>query len=247
VHDVSIPSQKREIFEILKPMITDKRQSNRAMQTEGVMVDVVANFIFNCNPSDGLLKTTDDRRVCPLFCAQQNVGDKERDGMVGDYFPKLVKWLKADGYSIVSELLHTWPIPDEFNPTSDCTEAPVTTSTKRAIEASTGSIEQEVREAIDQGLPGFRGGWVSSIMLDKLLEGLGVARRISRFKRKEMLQNMGYVLHPALHDGRVNNTIYPDGGKPRLFIKMDAPERHLTGAVLVAKAYEDANMEMFKV
>jgi len=247
VHDVSIPSQKREIFEILKPMITDKRQSNRAMQTEGVMVDVVANFIFNCNPSDGLLKTMDDRRICPLFCAQQNVGDKERDGMTGDYFPNLIKWLKADGYAIVSELLHTWPIPDEFNPAAGCTEAPVTTSTQRAIEASSGSIEQEVVEAIQQGLPGFRGGWISSIMLDKLLETLGLARRITRFKRKEMLLSMGYIPHPALPDGRVNNAIGPDNGKPRLFIKMDAPERHLTGAVLVAKAYEDANLELFRV
>jgi len=247
VHDVSIPSQKREIFEILKPMITDKRQSNRAMQTEGVMVDVVANFIFNCNPSDGLLKTMDDRRICPLFCAQQNVGDKERDGMTGEYFPNLIKWLKADGYAIVSELLHTWPIPEEFNPANGCTEAPVTTSTKRAIEASSGSIEQEVMEALQQGLPGFRGGWVSSIMLDKLLETLGLARRITRFKRKEMLLSMGYIPHPGLPDGRVNNAIGPDNGKPRLFIKMDAPERHLTGAVLIAKAYEDANFEAFKV
>lgn len=248
VHDVSIPSQKREIFEILKPMITDKRQSNRAMQAEGVMVDVVANFIFNCNPSDGLLKTMDDRRICPLFCAQQNVGDKERDGMVGDYFPKLVKWLKeGDGYAIVAELLHTFPIPKEFDPVYGCTEAPTTTSTRRAIEASSGTIEQEVREAIEQGLPGFRGGWISSIMLDKLLETLGLARRITRFKRKEMLMSMGYVLHPGLADGRVNNAVYPDSGKPRLFIRFDAPEKTLTGAAVVAKAYEDANFEAFKV
>lgn len=247
VHDVSIPSQKREIFEILKPMITDKRQSNRAMQTEGVMVDVVANFIFNCNPSDGLLKTLDDRRICPLFCAQQNVGDKERDGMTGDYFLNLVAWLKADGYAIVSELLHTWPIPAEFDPMRGCTEAPVTTSTKLAIEASSGTIEQEVKEAIEQGLPGFRGGWISSIMLDKLLESLGLARRITRFKRKEMLQSMGYVPHPGLNDGRVNNPVYPDSGKPRLFIRIDAPEKMLTGAGMVAKAYEDANFETFKI
>lgn len=245
VHDVSIPSQKREIFEILKPMITDKRQSNRAMQTEGVMVDVVANFVFNCNPSDGLLKTLDDRRICPLFCAQQNVGDKERDGMTGDYFQNLIAWLKADGYEIVSELLHTWPIPAEFDPMRGCTEAPVTTSTRRAIEASSGAIEQEVKEAIEQGLPGFRGGWISSIMLDKLLESLGLARRITRFKRKEMLQSMGYVLHPGLHDGRVNNPVYPDTGKPRLFIRIDALEKNLTGAGVVAKAYEDSNFETF--
>lgn len=84
-------------------------------------------------------------------------------------------------------------------------------------------------------------------MLDKLLETLGLARRITRFKRKEMLLSMGYIPHPGLPDGRVNNAIGPDNGKPRLFIKMDSPERYLTGAVLVAKAYEDSNLEVFRV
>jgi hypothetical protein len=41
--------------------------------------------------------------------------------MTGDYFPRLYAWLEADGFAIVSELLHTYPIPDEFNPATGCT------------------------------------------------------------------------------------------------------------------------------
>jgi hypothetical protein len=52
---------------------------------------------------------------------------------------------------------------------------------------------------------------------------------------------MGYEWHPALPDGRVNNLVLPDGGKPRLFVHKDSPARHVQGAAEAAKAYEQAN------
>lgn len=133
------------------------------------------------------------------------------------------------------------PIPDEFNPATHCQRAPVTTSTAIAIASSMGGVEQEVAEAIAQGTPGFCGGWISSIQLDRLLERLGVARRVTHSKRKEMLQEMGYIYHPALVDGRVNNQVLPDNGKPRLFVHKDSQARHIAGAAEAAKAYEQAN------
>ena len=88
-------------------------------------------------------KTQNDRRICTLFSAQQQAADLARDGMVGDYFPSLYNWLRADGYAIVSELLHTFPIPNEYNPATGCQRAPVTSSTAEAIKGSTGGIERE--------------------------------------------------------------------------------------------------------
>lgn len=249
VHDVFVPNQKRELFEILKPMISDKRLAKRAMHSDQVMQDVVANFIFNCNPKDGLIKTNNDRRIAPLFCAQQNEDDLAKYGMDGHYFRRLIDWLeKEDGYAITSELLHTWPIPARFDPTKEAMRAPITSSTKDAIDASMGGIEQEILEAIAQGMPGFCGGWISSIMLDRLLEKLGVARRVTHYKRKEMLSAMGYEYHPALHDGRVNNVVLPDQSKPRLFIKKDAAARYIATAAEVGRSYESANNSIvFKV
>ncbi len=241
VEDVFVSNNKQEVFEILKPMITGERLAKRAMQADQVMTNVVANFMFNSNHKDGLRKTKNDRRICTLFSAQQKVEDIARDGMDGDYFPRLWDWLRAEGFAIVTELLMTFPIPAEFNPAGDCQRAPVTTATAAAIQASAGGIEQEIEEAVAQSLPGFCGGWVSSIQLERLLEKLGAARRITHSKRKELLQDMGYELHPGLHDGRVNNTVLPDGGKPRLFILKTSPARHIQGAAEIAKAYETAN------
>ena len=242
VEDIYVPDQKREIIEELKPMIT----GGDGLEIEGkgvdqISADVCGNFMFNSNHKDAVRKTQNDRRICILFCAQQQAEDLKRDGMDGEYFPKLYDWLRADGYAIVSELLHTFPIPDEYNPATKCQRAPVTTSTSLAIAASTGGVEQEVHEAIAQGLPGFCGGWISSIQLDRLLERLGVARRVTHSKRKEMLEVLGYSYHPALVEGRVNNLVLPDGGKPRLFVHKDSQARAIQGAAEAAKAYEQAN------
>jgi hypothetical protein len=242
VEDIYVPDQKREIIEELKPMIT----GGDGLEIEGkgvdqISADVCGNFMFNSNHKDAVRKTQNDRRFCVLFSGQQQSEDLKRDGMDGEYFPKLYDWLRADGYAIVSDLLHTFPIPDEYNPATHCQRAPVTTSTAAAISASTGGVEQELQEAIAQGLPGFCGGWISSIQLDRLLEKLGVARRVTHSKRKEMLEALGYAYHPALVEGRVNNLVLPDGGKPRLFVKNDSPARAITGAAEAAKAYEQAN------
>jgi hypothetical protein len=242
VEDIFVPDHKREIIEELKPMIT----GGDGLEIEGkgvdqISADICGNFMFNSNHKDAVLKTNRDRRFCVLFSAQQEAEDLARDGMDGDYFPRLYDWLRADGYAIVSELLYTFPIPDEFNPATGCQRAPVTTSTAAAISASAGGAEQEIAEAVAQGLPGFCDGWISSIQLDRLLERLGIARRITHSKRKEMLERLGYAYHPALVDGRVNNLVLPDSGKPRLFILKTAPARAIQGAAEAAKAYEQAN------
>lgn len=242
VEDIYVPDSRLEVIEELKPMITGG--DGLEIESKGVdqiSADVCGNFMLNSNHKDAVRKTRNDRRICNLFSAQQEVDDLTRDGMVGGYFPRLYDWLKAEGYAIVSELLHTWPIPDEFNPATSCQRAPTTTSTASAIAATTGGIEQEIHEAIAQGLPGFCGGWVSSIQLDRLLERLGAARRVTHAKRREMLQDMGYITHPALVDGRVNNLVLPDGGKPRLFVYKGSPAQWIAGSGEAAKAYEQAN------
>lgn len=249
VEDIYVPGERAEIIEILKPMITggDGLEIERK-GVDQISSDICGNFIFNSNHKDAVRKGMNDRRFCMIFTAQQSKEDLVRDGMTGAYFPDLYDWLREEGYEIMAELLHTLPIPDEFNPATKCQYAPETRSTKAAIDASMGGIEQEIIEAIEQGLPGFCGGWVSSIMLDRLLEKLGLARRITHYKRKEMLYSMGYEYHPALHDGRVNNIVLPDNSKPRLFIKKDSAARNIATAADAGRAYEkDNNLVSFMV
>lgn len=242
VEDIYVPDARREILEELKPMITGGDGLEiEAKGVDQVSTDICGNFMFNSNHKGAVIKTGDDRRFCMLFSAQQQFEDLAHDGMQGDYFPSLYEWLKADGYAIVSEFLWTYRIADELNPAAGCQRAPFTSTTDAAIEAGVGNIEQEIQEAIAQGLPGFAGGFVSSICLERLLEKLGLARKISHYRRKEILEGLGYIYHPALMDGRVNNPVIPDGGKPRLFVLKNSLLTQLKYGAEIAKAYEAAN------
>jgi hypothetical protein len=234
-------SENVDVIEELKPMIT----GGDGIEIEGKGIDQVSreicgNFWFNSNHKNALRKTRNDRRFCILYCAQQTVEDLARDGMGDAYMTGLYDWLKGGGYAAVTYLLKNFPIPDEFNPATKCQRAPTTSSTNEAIEQSLGAAEQEVAEAIEQGNAGFAGGWVSSIALDRLLDRIGKGRSVPLNRRREMMRALGYDWHPSLPGGRVNNSLLPDGGKPRLYVRAGHPALALTGAGDIARAYTAA-------
>jgi hypothetical protein len=240
VEDVYVPDHKKEIIEVLKPMITNNRLACRDMGVGQVMRDVTANFLLNSNHKDAIRKTQTDRRFAVFFTAQQSPEDFVRDDMTGSYFPELYAWLRGGGYAIVATYLDSYPIPDELNPAGACHRAPPTSSTAEAIEASMGGVEQEVLEAVEAGRTGFRGGWISSIHLDTLLKNLRMDRAIPHNKRRELLRQIGYEPHPAMKDGRANNVVLTDNGKPRLFAKVGCEAAQVSPAAAAVKAYEAA-------
>ena len=238
VEDIYVPSNKLEMIETLKPMITNKRLARRAMNTDQAMHDICCNFMFNSNHKDGIKDATKDRRYCVFFSAQQEKIDLIRDGMTGDYFSKLYDWLDHDqGYAKVAHHLENFAIPDEFNPTMACQTAPDTTSTAEATNISMGGVEQEILEAVEEGRTGFAGGWVSSFALDKLIDNMRKGGQIPRNKRRDLMKTIGYDYHPHLKGGRVNNVIMIDNGKPRLYIKHGHIHANLAGGAEIARHY----------
>jgi hypothetical protein len=244
VEDVYVADHKKEVIEVLKPMITNNKLAKRAMQQSQVTADMCANFMLNSNHKDAIRKTHGDRRFAMFYTAQQTADDLVRDGMDGDYFPELYNWLNNGGYAIINEFLSTYSIPEELNPAGKCHRAPETSSTREAITSSLGGVEQDIIEAIEEGRPGFAGGWVSSVALDKLLQHTRSAAKISHNKRREILRQLGYDWHPALADGRVNNPIaLDDHKKPRLYIRKGHISAEIATASDAAKAYIDAQSD----
>lgn len=213
-------SDRREVLDALKPLITNPRIEIQGKGVDQITGDNRANFMMCSNHKDAILKTKNDRRFCVFYTAHQTAADIERDGMGGMYFPKLYKWLRDGGYAIVTDYLARYTIPAELNPAGNCHRAPVTSSTSEAILTSLGGIEQEVLEAIDEGKYGFGYPWISSDAFKRLLEVRRDTKRIPPNKRRELLQGLGYDWHPALKKGRVNSPI-PNEGRPHLFIKQD--------------------------
>lgn len=237
-----------EMIESLRNLITEETQT---IEPKGVDADshrVFVNFMFTMNDKRAMKKTRNDRRLAMFYTAQQCESDIARDGMDGDYMPNLYDWAKGQhaykhlgagyGFAVITHYLQNYQIPDEFNPIGAAHRAPRTSAFDEAISSSLGPREQEVQEAIDSGAVGFRGGWVSSHYALELLKQTDKRIRVGGLD--DVLGNLGYVRHPGLKDGRVNNMVQPDGARSVLYVakgRMDLLE--LSGAD-AAKGYTDA-------
>jgi hypothetical protein len=242
IEDIYAPGGRMEILEALKPMITNG--DGIGIQAKGADQEtarVCANFIINSNHTDAILKTANDRRFAVFFTGQQRWEDLARDGMHGYYFPKLYSWLNADGYAIVHNYLAEYAIPSAFNPAQDCQRAPATSSHDAAIAASMGPLGQEVLDWIDEGRPGFAGGWVSRTLLSKILAGQHSRATCNSVRRT--LTELGYEWHPALDGGRTHRPVNPDGTKAELWVRRGTLAARLESPALVAKNYQECQRE----
>jgi hypothetical protein len=182
---------RMEVMNDLKTSITQERIEVRGMAKEKRMEKNIANFWFNTNFKDAIIKTATDRRYCVFYTPQQEDGDLEAWGLTNAYFRELVDWMDRGGRAHVAWFLEHMPLDPEFDPAQLAMRAPVTTSTQEAIEINRGPYAQLLLEAIESGRYGFRGGYVSSIQAMKVIEESG-ARRVSGQKVSAALASLGY-------------------------------------------------------
>lgn len=248
VEDLKISENQAGLWEALKPMITGKQLTITPKGVDGVTRRVCFNFILNSNYRDALRKTKNDRRICPFYCPQQHEYDLARWGMTEEYFARLFGWAwDHGGAAHILDFLATYPIPAHLNPAVGAHRAPITSSTDDAIRSGRGAAEQEIAEAIEERRPGFRDGWIASTAVDQLLQELGKARAIPREKRRELIEAMGYRLHPELPDGRPVDAIQDQGrdSRPRLYVTRDGHQsegRNLSPKQIAAM-YQDSQKQ----
>ena len=240
VEDFYAPGAHHDVIESLKGMMSNPRIEIEPKGGVKTTRNICANFLFNTNYKDAMQKTEGDRRFAPFYTPQQTANDVQRD-MPASYFIRLTEWLKTGGYGRITHYLRGYSIPDELNPAKGCLRAPETSSTGAALLIGRGATGDEILEAIENEQVGFRGGWISSHYLGRLLDDTGMARTLPRNKRREALEGLGYILHPGLPDGRVNNSILPDEAKPVIYIKTGHRDTALKGTA-VSNAYTTAQV-----
>lgn len=224
-------------IETLKWMITDSRVPIQAKGQNQTTGDNRANLFMCTNYKDGISKARSDRRFSVFFTAQQSKEDIVAAGMGGSYFPQLVGWLRGGGYAIVNNYLRGYQIPDALNPATLCVWAPETSCQEEVIRESAGEIGQEIAEAIGEGHPGFKDGWISSMAINRILSGNKIphTRRLA-----EIMDALGYIRHPTLYRGRSTRYIMQEGGKPRLYVKRGHIACNIESASTVMDKYCDA-------
>lgn len=239
-------AHKGEVLEILKPIVSNDRLEIQNKGVDQDMGDNRANGILLTNYKDAVKIDDDERRYCPLFCAQQSKADLARDGMDGDYFPRLYHWLRHEGgLARLNHYLRTFELERELSPALNnggkCHRAPESSSMGDAITATLGRVEQEVLEAVAEGKAGFSNGWISSIELDNLLREKRLDGLVPRIKRPDMLRSLGYVHHPGLHGGRTT-TPTSGGHRPVLYIREGHIAGQVQGGAAITRAYEAAQL-----
>lgn len=241
-------ANRRGFLESFKTTITNDEIQIERKGVDQHMGENRANGMMATNHDDGVPVTTDNRRYSIFYTRQQSRDDIIRDGMTGSYFPDMYDWLNGEGrwapmgdnygYAICNEYLSTFQIPDEFNPATLCQVAPKTSSSQSAITNSLGEAEQSVLEMVKQGQVGFKGDWISSMALEKLMSH-NTKSYIPRNRRRTALLKMGYHWHPGLKEGRMDrSSIVDGGGRPALFIKIGSPHEKLTSPEEICRAYQ---------
>lgn len=248
IEEIYVGPHRREFLDSFKATVTNDRVPSERKGGDQTTGDNRINGMLFTNHKEAVPVNVDSRRYSIFYTAQQSFADILEAGMGGDYFPDLYDWLYGRrkyeqlgpnyGMAVVNDMLATYPLQAEFDPAQLCVRAPATTSTSLALRMSLGKAEQEILEAVEEGRPGFAGGWISSIALARLLDQ--VRANVPHTKRRAMLQAIGYDYHPGLIDGRVNNTVAPDNGKPRLFVTLGHLSCNLTDPSAIAKAYTAA-------
>jgi hypothetical protein len=227
-------------WEKLKTMITEPRQEIEQKGVDQITREVCFNMVFNSNHKDGIRKTKEDRRICPLFAAQQTTADLERDGMDEQYFIRLFDWFEAGGKENILHYLRTFDIPAKYNFAKEARRAPKTTSTDEAIAAGLGSVEQDILEAIKSGKAGFKGGWISSDALNIMLSQTPRGKFMNPSTRAKALETLGYIKHPGLTDDGRLTTALADGTRPRLWVRDDHTSLGVTEGRLLMNLYVQA-------
>ena len=246
VDDVRISDP--EMYDRIKPLLTEKTQSIEGKGVDQSARRVFANFMFSMNDKRGLPKSQSERRFAVFFTAQQHKDDLARDGMDGDYMTELHDWAHGEGewaahgenygLAVITHFLQNYPIHPEFNPARAGHRAPDTSSSAEVHAVAMGAREQELQEAIESGVPGFRGGWASShYALEKLRE---TDKRVRVGNLDEILGNLGYVRHPGLKDGRVNNLVQPDGARSVLYVAKGRMDLLALAGAEAARSYTEA-------
>jgi len=178
---------RRDMIEVLKPMITEQEIEVQAKGQDQEVEDNWANWGFFSNFKDAIPTTKNDRRFAVYYLEIQTYEDLIRLGMNDAYFKELYDWMDADGTAIIANYLWNYPIERGDIPM----RAPHTSSTDEAIRISRTPMEQLIYDAVEDAIPGFCAGWVSSLAVHRRVKELGM-KRISNRAVSNICESLGY-------------------------------------------------------
>lgn len=198
---------RRDLIEVLKPMISEKLIEVQSKGVDQELEDNYANWLFFTNYKDAVPISKNGRRYAVFYSPIQTERDLLARGMDNAYFDALYGWMQSGGAAIVTDYLLNYPIERGAIPM----RAPKTSSWEEAVKIGRSPVERVIQEAIDDGAPGFAGGWVSVVAALKRVKAQGAARgNVPPHVIAGVLETIGYVA---------------SGRAPRPFMQDDPDQR----------------------
>lgn len=180
--------EKRDLVEILKPMISEARVEVQAKGVDQEMEDNVANWMFFSNFKDAIPINQNGRRYAVFFSAIQSKRDLKIRGMDDAYFERLYTWVDfGGGAEAITHWLLTYPIEKGAIPRV----APESSTHAQAINVSRSPMQIIIEDCVADGISGFRGGYISSLAVSRRVTAAGV-RAPSANAMRGVLETMGY-------------------------------------------------------
>lgn len=179
---------KRELSalaEKLKPWVTDSPVHIEPKGRRGFDTPNTTNWIFTTNHLHCMLATLGERRYAHFISALQTEADAAR-AFPGDWWARYYDWWEGGGAEAVRGFLSHMALEEAPS------VAPVTTSTVQAMREGDGAALGLIREAIEQNVPGFKGGWVSVNAIRDIMASEDIRVPAGPFLRKQMEQ-LGYT------------------------------------------------------
>lgn len=181
--------ERRELIEILKPMITDKQIEIQAKGIDQEMEDNCANWLFFSNYKDAIPLVQNGRRYCVFYSCVQTKRDKLKAGMDDAYFKKLWSWLRDEnGLKIITNWFQNYPLDRG----ALSVDAPKTSSHTEALRIGRGPLDILIDDKIDAGERGFRNGYISMTMLLKAVEQSSMRHKPAEHVIRAVLNAKGY-------------------------------------------------------
>ena len=181
--------ERRELIEILKPMITDNRIEIQGKGVDQDMEDNAANWLFFSNFKDAIPVDKNGRRYPIFYSILQSKADILAAGLDKDYFIAMFRWLREEGgVQAITHWLLNYKIDRGDLPVS----APDTSSQTEAINISRSPLECVIADCIADGVSGFRGGYVSTAAVISKAKAAGIRQPNVRVVQN-CLEKMGMV------------------------------------------------------
>lgn len=208
--------EKRDMIEVLKPMITEKRLEVQSKGIDQEMEDNFTNWAFFSNYKDAIPTGKNSRRFGIFYSVIQSYADLMERGMDDAYFNWLFAWLENGGSEIVTWYLTNYPI--EYGQIS--MRAPTTTSTLEAQYQSRTPLEDLITNAVEDNAPGFCNGWVSVSAVMARVKGSPIRNIPTVRTIGNVLETMGYHSigrAPRVWRNENLGSVNPDGERSMLY------------------------------